>query len=173
MAKFEDSIEYVVWNETSGRSDGAYTNDPVDKGGATKWGISSLIARQYGFDTAEKIKAMTKPEALRIYRAEFWRFDAIDNQNTATKLFDMVVNLGSVRAVQIAQVACVWAGIPIKVDGRYGGATAAALNTISSKRFFACLMPLLEAYYYSRVNLDQSQRRFIDGWLNRARRLPR
>lgn len=174
MANFKSAVEYVINNECPDgiRGNGGFTNDPHDAGGATKWGISLLLGSHYGLKTADDVRNLSLERAIEIYRDEFWRYDDIVSQRVATKILDMVVNLGNVRAIQLVQMAVNWAGGSVVVDGRLGGNTLTAINKIAQDRLFACLIPLLEAYYRSRVNIKPSQARFIKGWLNRALKLP-
>lgn len=53
--------------------EGGFTNDPVDPGGATNWGITIFDARKYWKKeaTAADVKAMPKPVAAEIYRQHY------------------------------------------------------------------------------------------------------
>lgn len=73
MNNFEKSMVFVALHEWSNRADGGYTNDPVDPGGETKFGISKRA--HPGID----IKGLTLPQALHIYRAEYWDANNLDS----------------------------------------------------------------------------------------------
>ena len=55
--------------------EGGYTNDPVDPGGATNWGITIFDARKYwkADATPADVKAMPKAVAADIYRKHYAR----------------------------------------------------------------------------------------------------
>src|SRR3546814_17123188 len=53
-------------------------DDPADRGGATRWGITERVARQHGY--AGAMRAFPRDEAAAIYRRLYWlrpRFDAV------------------------------------------------------------------------------------------------
>src|SRR6266446_8998438 len=117
MARFEDSIAFVLSNE------GGLSNNSQDPGGLTNFGIS-----QSAFPD-EDIRNMTRERAIELYKLHYWRYDAIENQRIATKLFDSAVNMGPVRAGRLMQqsLAAIEAG-PIVADGIIGSATMEAIN---------------------------------------------
>jgi Glycosyl hydrolase 108 len=75
-------------------AEGVYSNDPVDRGGETKYGISK---RSY---PDLDIKNLTKEQAIAIYYKDFWlplNPDKYD-ESTLIVLFDTAVNHGLGRA---------------------------------------------------------------------------
>src|SRR3546814_18148271 len=56
----DDLIEAVIARE------GGYVDDPADRGGATRWGITERVARQPGY--AGAMRAFPRDEAAAIYR---------------------------------------------------------------------------------------------------------
>src|SRR3546814_12086806 len=87
----DDLIEAVIARE------GGYVDDPADRGGATRWGITERVARQHGY--AGAMRAFPRDEAAAIYRRLSWlrpRFDAVAARAPAlaAELFDTGVNMG-------------------------------------------------------------------------------
>ena len=149
MAKFEDAIGTVLRNE------GGYVNDPNDAGGETNFGISK---RSY---PNVDIKNLTVEEASAIYKRDFWKFDGINDQAVATKLFDSYVNMGwsAIRAAQLAAGA-------VPADGEYGPHTEAAINNTAD--FLGSYRTQLAVHYKNIVVNNPAMGKFLAGWLRRA-----
>lgn len=173
MADFTRAVEYTLAQE------GGFSNDRADKGGATRFGISTPTLKEYqrktGLLTGIATAVLTRDEAKAIYRAMFWHFDDLASQMIATKIFDLAVNMGPSAGVMLAQQAARSLGLPIAVDGVYGPQTAAALNSLSGGRkllLFKSLVYQAAGRYLSIVATNPSQLDFIDGWLARCARRP-
>lgn len=118
MADFEIAAAYVLEEE------GGYeAPTPADPGGETNFGISK---RAY---PNEDIKGMTPERAKQIYRADFWRFDSVNDQGIANKLLDLAVNLGLSQGARVAQAALgyFFVGTAV-VDGMFGSRTLDLVN---------------------------------------------
>jgi len=74
--------------------EGSYVNDPDDKGGETKWGISKRAYPEVD------IKNLTREEALRIYQRDYWIAAGCDSLSYPMNVvvFDSAVNCGVARA---------------------------------------------------------------------------
>lgn len=101
--------------------EGGYVNDPNDRGGETKYGISK--AAYPNLD----IKALTVADARAIYRRDYWAPCACDAMlpNTALAVFDLAVNAGRWAAIRDLQLA-----IGVNADGVIGPRTRAALAAL-------------------------------------------
>jgi lysozyme family protein len=152
MATFDAAIDFVLSNE------GGLSNAAGDAGGLTNYGIS-----QAAYPNLD-IKNLTREAAGAIYRRDYWRYDAINSQRVATKLFDAHVNMGPVRAGRLMQQAlgAIEAG-PIVADGIVGSATIEAINAADEDKLMDEFKARL-AKYYSELN----QPEFLLGWLRRA-----
>lgn len=74
--------------------EGGYVNHPTDPGGETNWGISK---RSY---PDLDIKALTRTDALRIYREDYWDYIPEDLPDVVRWFaFDCAVNHGVGRAI--------------------------------------------------------------------------
>jgi lysozyme family protein len=148
MDNFDKYIDKVLKHE------GGYSNDPTDRGGETKYGISK---RAY---PSLDIKSLTKDRAKEIYKRDYW------DKNKCHLLpegvdyvhFDTAINMGGGRASKLLQEA---AGV--KVDGIVGPMTIAAAQEINPERYL-----LLRLNYYCQiVRKRNSQAKYIGGWSNR------
>jgi len=163
MANFEESLEHVLKNEGM-----AFTDDPIDRGGATHMGItlrtySEFLGRQ---GTVDELKAMTRLEAATVYHKLYWakmKLDLVMDNNIATTIFDIGVNMGVGYAVKFAQES---AGV--RVDGVMGPLTASAINTAHRTRFMLKFVKLVQMRYVGIVISNPSQIKYLKGWLNRT-----
>lgn len=170
MSDFNVAIQTVLKNE------GGFVNDPRDAGGATQWGISLRFLQDPAVDgdfdgdgdqDVDDVRAMTREQAIESYRAVFWdalRLGEIEDQQLATKMLDLAVNVGKVAAVKILQRA-----LGIAVDGVLGPQTIAACNGfigLDSADRMATLRLQAIAYYAS-IPAAKSQP-FLRGWILRA-----
>lgn len=111
--RFNDFIERLLSHE------GGYVNDPRDPGGETQWGISK---RSY---PSINIKALTREQAIAIYRRDFWEKSGADKLAPAVafNVLDGAVNSGITQSIRWLQRA---AGVAD--DGVWGKVTAAAVT---------------------------------------------
>lgn len=172
MSTFEVAIKTLLQDE------GGFVNDPRDKGGATKYGISlkwltSLehLPEELGIAdkriTAETIEKLTEAQAILLYRNYFWephRYERILDQRIATKTFDFTVNAGSKASHTALQWALRASGHDkIPIDGILGTQTLKAVNAADTPVLLAALRSEMAGYYRS-----LKQPHFEAGWLTRA-----
>lgn len=176
--KFEDAINYVLQWE------GEFSDDKDDRGGATKWGISSKSHPNVD------IKNLTKEQAIEIYRKEYWEpnQDILDfiqteseknevggNENLIKYVFDCLINLGRKNTVLILQRsinASIEESFRIKEDGVWGEKTkfrfCPFLWSDWYYSFNATLKSERAAYYRVLIAKNPSLQKFEKGWLARA-----
>ncbi len=156
MADFNAAVSKTIAREGGSK----ITNDPADKGGLTKFGIAK--ASHPNVDVA----ALTEDQAKAIYKAEYWdkiRGDQLINQEVAEALFDTAVNMGCGMAVRLAQRA-----VNVPDDGAIGPGTINALNTVLVPLFLSRYKLAKIARYVDICKKDDSQRKFIIGWISRT-----
>jgi lysozyme family protein len=157
--KFERAVKRVLEFE------GGYSDDPVDAGGETKFGICK---RSYpNLD----IKNLTVEDAKFIYYRDFWEqqlYENFESVELAEKVFDLAVNVGTNRAHMLLQRALRAVGNTVKEDGILGKVTLAAVNFSNANELLAALRSEAAGYYRSIITKNPSQNRFINGWLKRA-----
>jgi lysozyme family protein len=166
MAKFEPALAYTLKHE------GGWSDDPADPGGATNYGITLKTAQRHGIATKEALKTITPEQVAAIYKADYWRFDGINNQRVATKLFDMAVNMGLETAIKLSQRAINANGIVLTIDGRLGSVTLAALNNCELVLLMQLLCAVSADYYRKIVAKRPASQKFLKGWLKRAAEVP-
>lgn len=149
MADFSTAIVTVLKNE------GGLVDAAGDSGGLTNMGIS-----QAAYPNVD-IRNLTVEQASAIYQRDFWLFSGIDCQDVATKLLDSYVNMKH-NAIRIAQRIC-----GVSVDGAYGPATEAAINS-QGESFLPAFRQGLADYYSAIVAANPAEARFLTGWLRRA-----
>ena len=170
MANIDESLPFILANE------GGFSNDPADRGGATQFGITRAVLAAYRNKpvSIEDVKNLKREEAAQIYKTQYWNplnLDKVQKQAMATAIFDMSVNRGPRTAAKMAQRALNECGYKLAVDGSIGVFTLSALNRVDPVAWMKAFQSIVEQGYYSIVRANPSQKRFIKGWINRARRL--
>lgn len=157
MARFAQAIDVVLKHE------GGYVKNPADPGGETKFGISKRAYPHLD------IKNLTIEQAKQIYRRDYWRYDAIHDQQVATKVFDLAVNMGPARAHRLLQRALKYLGHRRQpADGKFDFKTLQATNRANPAELLAELRALA-AERYARLVLKKPRRAvFLKGWMRRA-----
>lgn len=159
----DDIIDEIITREGK-----KYTNDPADRGGPTKFGITLATLRDYHHDdavTAEEVEDLTEDEAKRIYRALFVdrpKFALIANDNIRAFLVDWGVNSGPKRPIKALQGLV---GVP--ADGILGTFTASKANSADQRWLYNALIQARMEFVDAIVAHDPTQERFIKGWHNR------
>ena len=157
--KFLKAFEYLMYHE------GGYVNDKQDAGGETRYGISKRSYPQLD------IKSLTRDQARQIYFVDFWmkaKCEQIDDENIATKFFDLAVHTGIPQAVKLIQRALRAAGEQVAEDGIIGPITLSAINKADPTDLLAALKSEAAGLYRLIAQANPSQQKFINGWLNRA-----
>lgn len=180
MADFEKAIEKVIKNE------GGFSNHQNDPGGATNYGVSLRFLKgtgEYGdIDhdgdvDIEDIKSLTEDTASDIYKREFWdryNFEKINDDQLASKVFDIAVNCGPRTAGRLIQKAVNSIRQAdkeinlITVDGVMGPRTFEAINTCGSKPLLSALVFFQKTYYRDLCEKNDKLNVFLNGWLKRA-----
>jgi lysozyme family protein len=156
MARFDKAIGTVLEHE------GGYTFDPNDPGGETKYGIS-----RKAYPSLD-IKALTLDQAKAIYKRDYWIYSRIEDQDVATKVFDLAVNLGPPAAHRLLQTALLALGETVAVDGVFGPQTLAATNRVTPEQLLQELRAQAAVYYAHTVLTNPSEQKFLLGWMRRA-----
>ena len=97
----------IAFSHTVGL-EGGYTDNPADRGGATRFGITEAVARANGYEG--DMADLPVDTAKVIYRAQYWNklnLDSIDSRSVdiASALFDTAVNCGIRHAGMHLQIA--------------------------------------------------------------------
>lgn len=165
--EFDKMAEYVLGFE------GKYSNNPSDKGGETKWGISK---RSFPNVT---ITTLTRDQAKDIYLQYFYTpnkslFDSVSDNIYSTglkiELFDAIVNMGQKNAITVFQQALnVFRTNKLIEDGIAGDSTKAAWQQLNGNCSILYVFRSERAGYYRVLAAkNASQKDFLSGWLSRA-----
>jgi len=128
------------------RHEGGYADHPSDPGGATNMGITrKTLARWRGVSPwaalpKAEVRTLTRAEAAKIYRAEYWERCRADELPAGLDLalFDFAVNSGPDRAVKTLQRL-----LGVAADGLPGPVTLGAVSARASKGETAALVGAL------------------------------
>jgi len=156
---FERAIEVVLAHEGD-----TFTDNPNDRGGPTKYGISQR------WNPDVDVRELTRERAIEIYWERYWRGRGYERlpEAVAIKVFDLAVNLGDRTAGRCLQRALRACGTAVKVDGRIGPETSGAVRWTDEAVLLAALRSEAAGEYRLRVARDSDQAAFERGWLNRA-----
>jgi lysozyme family protein len=161
--------------------EGGVSNDPDDRGGLTKCGVTQATYDRYRKAKGlplQPVAKMTEPEMKEIYWRFYWQPVKGDEfaYPLALALFDTAVNMGVGTAVKLLQRAIndllpqqKW----VAVDGVLGEQTLKAAKTLDPKRLALQLCNRREERYHAIVRANPTQRKFLRGWLNRLNDLRR
>lgn len=145
---FDQAFDRLLGHE------GGYVNNPKDPGGETNWGISK---RSY---PNVDIKNLTRDQAKKIYKADFW--DALDADRLPTsvifQLFDFAVNSGISTAIRKMQQA-----IGVADDGHWGPISQGVAETTSECDMLMMINALRLEFMSSLKNWPDASR----GWARR------
>lgn len=159
--KFKKAFNYVLKNE------GGYVNNSADPGGETKYGISQ---RSY---PNLNIRQLSLKDAEKIYFCDYWlkgKFEQIPDENVATQLFDLSVNLGIRATTIVLQRALRSVGINVVEDGLLGSQTLSGVIFSQPSNLLAAIKSEAAGYYRLIAAKNPQQQKFLQGWLNRAYR---
>lgn len=165
------------------KHEGGFVDDPVDRGGATKWGITEGTARIAGY--SGPMRDLPRDKALDIYRRRYWASRKLNldvvaawHVAAATELFDTAVNMGVNTAARFLQNALNALNrneelyLDIKVDGWAGKDTMKCLHYLIFPYDKATLVKMLNvqqgAKYMKLMRKNSEQERFARGWFNRV-----
>ena len=172
MSNFDTIVLNTLKSEGS-----EFTNDPNDRGGPTRWGITQHDLAQFRGHSvsADDVKNMTVDEAKTIYKTKYWdpcNLDAITSYKKALIIFDQGVLCGTGTAAKRAQSACNAHLVPgLIVDGVIGPKSLKAINEMDEKLFCLEFLFLTQHYFLGIILNNPTQTVFMRGWLNRSQNL--
>jgi len=174
MTPFDRALSHTLGIE------GGFSDDAADSGGATRFGITEAVAREFGY--RGEMSALPLEFAQQVYRAKYWDLLHLDliaalSERVATELFDTAVNTGVSFAGKSLQRALNVLNreqadyADIEVDGLIGPATIRALRSFLMKRgnegivvLFAMLNSLQGAFYIDLAERRSKDEKFVYGW---------
>jgi lysozyme family protein len=185
MAEFEKAIGVVLEHEGGSR----YVDHPDDPGGATRFGISLRFAlRELARDAdgdgridgdldldgdvdADDIRLLPEDLARESYRRCWWErygYARLVDQQVATKVFDMAINMGGKQAHTLLQRALGACGYHLLEDGVLGPKTIAAALDAEPRELVLEVCFQQSEFYRGLVERKPRLEAFRRGWLARA-----
>jgi len=149
---FDKVVEHTLELE------GGYVNDPLDRGGETKYGISK---RQYPHID---IKNLSHKDAIDIYYQDYWLAYQCQKlkPHAAALLFDAVVNHSPRDAIKKIQRAC--SATP---DGIIGRQTLSFANKFNATQLIESMLANRASFYAEICIRNPTQKKFLLGWQRR------
>jgi len=165
-----DLIDEVILRETGGKPNGGYTNDPLDAGGRTIWGIS-----ERGNPDLWRNGPPTYAQARQRYFERYVApFQGIEDPVLLHQLVDWGVTSGPKRAIQSLQQV-----VGAAVDGVLGPQSLKKVNGFPAgtlygepatgrQRLNVLMTNARIMQYAGATKAKPTNLRFILGWLKRA-----
>lgn len=146
------------------KSEGGYVNNPKDKGGETKYGITEAVARANGYKGS--MKNLPKQTAIDIYKRQYWTdaCNKINSNKIAFMVLDMNINHGIKNSSKILQKALNSLGAVLVVDGIVGVKTITACNKADEGKLLLALTAERLNFYASISTFNT----FGKGWIRRV-----
>lgn len=155
--------------------EGDFVNNPGDRGGPTKYGITmGRLSEHRGHTcTTQDVFDLTPEEAHDIYLQEYIISPGFDNI-TDDFLKECVVDAGVLHGTGTA-VRWLQQIVSTRVDGVFGKQTLTAINAMPPKHVVACLIAargrlmghLIANDPTIKAILKTTQAQFAEGWANR------
>lgn len=176
MKTVDQMIEDILDRE------GGFVDHSADTGGATNHGISLRYAKGIGLDLdhdcdvdKDDIRMVTREMAGKLYQRDFFMRPKLYqlHEGLQPQLFDISVNSGPHRAIELLQRACNnLLGTYIQEDGLMGPATRSLVGmAIAEGGVVAVNNELVDeriAFYERIRDRDPRQNVFFKGWVTRA-----
>lgn len=145
MDDFDRAFEYTIKNEGT-----IFVDDPDDRGGATKYGITLRTMQEFlnHHVTKDDVRLMSLATAKEIYRRLYWLPYLPQIGPRAVALFDCRVLIGQTNLTRITPKMA-----------------------FSTKEFIEDLVHNLKSHFTTIVRHAPSQAKFLPGWNRRADRL--
>lgn len=167
MANIDKLIPHIIKWEGGAK----FTNDPLDRGGATKYGITlnTLISTHYDVNKDGKVdvndvKALQLEDFKKILKSQYWdkwQADNINNQSIANLLVDWLWGSGKWGIIIPQRLL----GVP--ADGVVGMNTINALNSANQRIIYNKVWQARKEFYEKIVKNNPSQSKWLKGWINR------
>jgi lysozyme family protein len=170
MANFEPAVEQTLVNE------GGFFHNQVT-GEVVNFGVTLAFASGCGLCSAGDdafIQNLTREQAMDIYKTHFWdphNFSQINDQNVASKAFDLTVNMGPGSgqhegALTLLQRAVCDCGGNCTIDGQIGPHSIAAINAADPVQLLTAYRARAKARY-EQIAQDPKLANDLPGWLAR------
>lgn len=163
-----DVIDGVITDVMRAEGWDRYTDNPHDRGGPTKWGITLKAWRRYRKDptlSSADLRKTTEEDARGFYRKVHVEDPGFHQLHPLLipLMVDCGVNHGVERSAKWLQKA-----VGAKQDGDIGPKTLAAVGESDTMAVYLSICAYRFRYYGALVSRDHSQAVFASGWNNRG-----
>ncbi len=142
------------------------TDDPVDRGGVTRWGITLPTLRRVKPEaTHGDVWALTRDEAVAVYLDLFVRepgFFQIADWRLRLVVVDSGIHSGTMRATRWLQAA-----VGATVDGLGGPETFEKTSVLPADMIRERVLASRVRHIGRLIQKDRTQARFSAGWMDR------
>lgn len=149
------------WSDFVLRVEGNYSDEKHDRGGKTWFGFTEAF-----LDSVNENPPQTKERAKRLLYQYFWQPHHLADMDwfVAWCYGDALINHSPRSAAK-----CLQAGLQVKQDGAVGPITikAASPGRIRRSDFWLRYAIRRTQLYFAIVRSNQSQQKFLKGWINR------
>ena len=146
------------------KSEGLWSDNPADPGGATMKGITLSVYQEWKRNphiSKEELRVIPDEDVYNLYKQNYW--DKVHGDDLPSgvdyAVFDSAVNMGVGRASKLIQEA---AGVT--ADGVLGPASLSAIQKANAKELIEKFSQLKESFYRSLGTFPT----FGVGWLRRV-----
>ena len=155
---YESALAHVL------KSEGLWSDNPSDPGGATMKGITLSVYQEWKRNphiTKEELRVIPDEEVYNLYKELYWNKVQGDYLPAGVDyaVFDFAVNTGVGRATKLIQEA-----VGVTADGVLGPASLSAIQKTDPKELIEKFSALKESFYRSLKTFPT----FGKGWLNRV-----
>ena len=145
-------------------------DNKYDRGGFTVDGVTlTTFRRYYGAARSREDLLNITPEQWRhIMKTGYWdvcKADEIRSQLIAELIADWCVNSGTARVRDVQTI------LGVRPDGCVGPVTLKAINDADEPDLYRRVMEARKAWFEKLARNNPTQKRFLNGWLNRLKRL--
>lgn len=154
------------------KAEGGFVNNPKDKGGATKYGITrkTLSAWRGEEASVDDVKALTQEEAIEIYKNEYYlkpKINQIGHEKVEEMVLDHGINAGPAAGVKLLQRV-----IGAKQDGGLGPNSLKKLEEYIKEHgedeFIRDYARKRKQFYLDVIKNNPDNLEFKKGWFNRV-----
>lgn len=151
------------------RREGGYTNDKVDRGGETNFGITQPTyqlyckAKNIPYDSI-KLQTFAEKDAIDVYDwlYTYYGCHQIKNPELADIVFDACIQHGPEYPISWLQTI-----VGAKMDGDLGPVTAQLVNTADYRTMYYKFLAQRNIYYAKITVNRPANLKFLVGWMNR------
>jgi lysozyme family protein len=155
---YDAALQHVL------KSEGLWSDNPADPGGATMKGITLNVYREWKRNphiSKDELRVIPDEEVYNLYKELYWNKVQGDNLPAGVDyaVFDAAVNMGVGRAAKLIQEA-----VGVTADGMLGPASISAIQKTDPKELIEKFSQLKENFYRSLKTFNT----FGVGWLRRV-----